>query len=69
MTEEDGSCENISCYGCIDANACNYSNDHISCENCVAINVNLHLVQEKLMVGTILENDSDGDGVCNCGRL
>ena len=73
VTEEDGSCENTSCYGCIDANACNYNAMTIyPIENCIyASNVSdcASCSGETDGSGTILENDSDGDGVCNYDEI
>ena len=73
VTEEDGSCENTSCYGCIDVNACNYNATTIyPVENCIyASNVSdcASCSGETDGSGTILENDSDGDGVCNYDEI
>ena len=73
VTEEDGSCENISCYGCIDVNACNYNATTIyPVENCIyASNLSdcASCSGETDGSGTILENDSDGDGVCNYDEI
>ena len=73
VTDDDGSCENTSCYGCIDPNACNYNTMTIyPVENCIyASNISdcASCSGETDGSGTILENDSDGDGICNYDEI
>ena len=68
-SDDDNSCENISCYGCVDQNACNYNAIVLyPIENCIyASDVSdcASCSGETDGTGVVLDNDIDGDGICN----
>ena len=58
-TDEDGSCEYVSCSGCMDENACNFDETSTNDDgSCTYPDVGYDCSGNCL-------NDSDGDGVCN----
>ena len=65
-TDEDESCEYLSCAGCDVAQACNYdSTATISSALCLFAYGCNDCSGEEDGNGTLLNGDSDGDGVCN----
>ena len=71
VTDDDGSCEWTSCYGCTDPSACNYNiNAYFSTNTCIfASNDCASCSGEQDGSGVILENDDDLDGVCNSDEI
>ena len=63
---EDGTCEYTSCAGCTNSTACNYDvNATISTATCIVPDG----VCDTCNLGTIQDNDTDNDGVCDADEV
>ena len=61
-TDNDGTCEYLSCAGCTDAAGCNYDDEAtIDDGSCTYVDG----ICETCEDGVIVDNDADDDGVCN----
>jgi hypothetical protein len=71
-TDSDGSCEFVSCVGCMDNTACNYDSSALISDapSCTFTSGVCDVCSgETDGTGTVVDNDTDNDGVCNADEI